>query len=83
MKRKSPLFVDRIQFLIDDGTLSENPTAIRGHLFDFRSDFLIDHPAAGVAVMLEISNMRRERDVRRQVALSLVDISLRRIHVRL
>lgn len=79
MKRKSPLFVDRIQFLIDDGTLSENPTAIRGHLFDFRSDFLAERPVAGVAVMLELSNMRRERDVRRQVALSLVDLSLRRV----
>ncbi len=79
MKRKSPIFVDRIQFLIDDSTLSENPTAIRGHLFDFRSDFLANRPVAGVAVMLELSNIRRERDVRRQVALSLVNLSLRRV----
>lgn len=79
MKRKSPIFVDRIQFLIDDSTLSENPTAIRGHLFDFRSDFLANRPVAGVAVMLELSNIRRERDVRRQVALSLVDLSHRRV----
>lgn len=79
MKRKSPLLVDRIQFLIDDGTLSENPTAIRGHLFNFRSDFLVNRPVAGVAVMLELSNMRHDRDVRRQVSLSLVDLSRRRV----
>ncbi len=37
----------------------------------------------GVAVMLELGNMRRDRDVRRQVSLSLVDLSRCRIHVRL
>lgn len=77
MKRKSPISIDRIQFCAYKCYETEDLVFIDQFLYEDRHDFLVNKFLGGIAIKLEISNKRYDKGARRNVSLSLVDMTAR------
>lgn len=77
MKRKYPLCVDQIRFYTHE-TIGENETfLIEQFPYDDRHDFIVDETFDGVAVQIILSNNNYDKGVRREISLSVVDVTTR------
>ena len=77
MKRKSPISIDRIQFCAYKCYETEDLVFIDQFFYEDRHDFLVDKFLGGIAIKLKISNKRYDKGARRNVSLSLVDMTAR------
>lgn len=77
MKRKSPICVGGIRFSIYEDGRDDLSADIEQIHFDDRTDFLTDGRIGGLAVRIEINSTRSDSGVRRDVALTLVDMTAR------
>lgn len=76
-KRKSPISVGRLQ-LYAYGRHEEGDTSfIDQFTYDDRRDFAVDKDFAGIAVKIVIYNERYDKGARRNIAVSLVDMTTR------
>lgn len=77
MKRKSPISVDVIQFYTYNCDETDDLVFIEQFPFDDRHDFLVDKNFAGIAVRIEVWNNRFDKGARRNISLTLVDMTAR------
>ncbi|MDE6161795.1 MAG: AAA family ATPase [Muribaculaceae bacterium] len=77
MKRKSPISVDIIQFYTYNCDETEDLGFIEQLPYDNRHDFLVDKNFAGIAVRIEFWNKRFDKGARRNISLTLVDMTVR------
>lgn len=77
MKLKSPISVVEIQFYTYATEQADDLKSISQFPFDKRSDFIADTPLGGIAVKIGVTNLRNDSGVRRNVALTLVDVTAR------
>lgn len=77
MKRKSPISVDVIQFYTYNCDETDDLVFIGQFPYDDRHDFLVDKNFAGIAVKVEVWNNRFDKGARRNISLTLVDMTMR------
>lgn len=77
MNKKSPIYVGQIQFYTYNKDQVDDLVLINQFPFDDRSDFIADPSLAGIAVKIAVTNERFDSGVRRNVTLTLVDVSSR------
>lgn len=77
MKPKSPICVFKIQFYAYSTEQADDLASVSQFPFDKRSDFIADTPLGGIAVKIEVTNLRNDNGVRRNVVLTLVDVTAR------
>lgn len=77
MKRKSPISVDVIQFYTYNCDETDDLVFIEQFPYDDRHDFLVDKSFAGIAVRVEVWNNRFDKGTRRNISLTLVDMTVR------
>lgn len=77
MKRKTPISVDILQLY----TYNRDETVDLGFIekfpYDDRHDFLVDSFLGGIAVKIALSNYNIDKGARRNISLSLVDMTAR------
>lgn len=77
MNKKSPIYVGQIQFYAYNKDQLDNLALINQFPFDDRSDFIAEPSLAGIAVKIAATNERFDSGVRRNVTLTLVDVTSR------
>lgn len=77
MKKKSPIYVGQIQFYTYNQDQIDDLALINQFPFDDRSDFIAEPSLAGIAVKVCATNERFDSGVRRNVTLTLVDVTSR------
>lgn len=77
MNKKSPIYVGQIQFYTYNQDQVDDLALINQFPFDDRSDFIADPSLAGIAVKICATNERFDSGVRRNVTLTLVDVTSR------
>lgn len=77
MNKKSPIYVGQIQFYTYNQDQVDDLVLINQFPFDDRSDFIADPSLAGIAVKIAVTNERFDSGVRRNVTLTLVDVTSR------
>lgn len=77
MNKKSPIYVGQIQFYTYNQDQVDDLALINQFPFDDRSDFIADPSLAGIAVKIAVTNERFDSGVRRNVTLTLVDVTSR------
>ena len=77
MNIKSPISVDIIQFYTYNCDETNDLVFIEQFPYDDRHDFLVDKNFAGIAVRVEVWNNRFDKGARRNISLTLVDMTLR------
>lgn len=77
MNKKSPIYVGQIQFYTYNKDQVDDLVLINQFPFDDRSDFIADPSLAGIAVKIAVTNERFDSGVRRNVTLTLVDVTSR------
>lgn len=77
MNKKSPIYVGQIQFYTYNKDQVDDLVLINQFPFDDRSDFIADSSLAGIAVKIAVTNERFDSGVRRNVTLTLVDVTSR------
>jgi len=77
MKRKSPISVEIIQFYTYNCDETDDLVFIEQFPYDNRHDFLVDKNFAGIAVKVEVWNNRFDKGARRNISLTLVDMTMR------
>lgn len=77
MNKKSPIYVGQIQFYTYNQDQIDDLALINQFPFDDRSDFIAEPSLAGIAVKICATNERFDSGVRRNVTLTLVDVSSR------
>lgn len=77
MNKKSPIYVGQIQFYTYNQDQVDNLALINQFPFDDRSDFIAEPSLAGIAVKIAATNERFDSGVRRNVTLTLVDVTSR------
>lgn len=77
MNKKSPIYVGQIQFYTYNQDQVDDLVLINQFPFDDRSDFIADPSLAGIAVKIAATNERFDSGVRRNVTLTLVDVTSR------
>lgn len=77
MKPKSAICVIKIQFYAYSTEQSDDLKSVSQFPFDKRSDFIADTPLGGIAVKIQVTNLRNDSGVRRNVVLTLVDVTAR------
>ncbi|MDE7080189.1 MAG: AAA family ATPase [Muribaculaceae bacterium] len=77
MNIKSPISVDIIQFYTYNCDETDDSAFIERFPYDDRHDFLVDGNFAGIAVRIEVCNNRPDKGARRNISLTLVDMTLR------
>ncbi len=77
MNKKSPIYVGQIQFYAYNKDQIVDLALINQFPFDDRSDFIADPSLAGIAVKICATNERFDSGVRRNVTLTLVDVTSR------
>lgn len=77
MNKKSPIYVGQIQFYTYNQDQIDDLTLINQFPFDDRSDFIAEPSLAGIAVKIAATNERFDSGVRRNVTLTLVDVTSR------
>lgn len=77
MNKKSPIYVGQIQFYTYNLDQVDDLALINQLPFDDRSDFIAEPSLAGIAVKIAATNERFDSGVRRNVTLTLVDVSSR------
>lgn len=78
MKIKSPITIEKVQFYTYQSDEEADCTyRIDQFPYDDRRDFAVDEDLMGVAVRLLISNERYDRGVRRNVKLTVTDLTMR------
>ena len=77
MNKKSPIYVGQIQFYTYNQDQIDDLALINQFPFDDRSDFIADPSLAGIAVKIAVTNERFDSGVRRNVTLTLVDVTSR------
>lgn len=77
MKKKSPIYVGQIQFYTYTQDQIDDLALINQFPFDDRSDFIAEPSLAGIAVKIYATNERFDSGVRRNVTLTLVDVTSR------
>lgn len=77
MKRKSPISVDKVQFYTYNCDETDDLVFIEQFPYDNRHDFLVDKNFAGIAVKVEVWNNRFDKGARRNISLTLVDMTMR------
>ena len=73
MKQKSPIDVVKIQFYTYAKEQTDDLTSVSKFPFDDRCDFIADSSLGGIAVKIDVNNLRSDSGVRRNVTLTLVD----------
>lgn len=76
-KRKSPISVGRIQLYAYGRHQEGDLSFIDQFTYDDRRDFAVDKNFAGIAVKIGIYNERYDKGARRNISVSLVDMSTR------
>lgn len=77
MNKKSPIYVGQIQFYTYNQDQVDDLALINQFPFDDRSDFIAEPSLAGIAVKIAATNERFDSGVRRNVTLTLVDVTSR------
>lgn len=77
MNKKSPIYVGQIQFYTYNLDQVDDLALINQFPFDDRSDFIAEPSLAGIAVKICATNERFDSGVRRNVTLTLVDVTSR------
>jgi hypothetical protein len=77
MNKKSPIYVGQIQFYTYNQDQVDELALINQFPFDDRSDFIAEPSLAGIAVKIAATNERFDSGVRRNVSLTLVDVTSR------
>lgn len=77
MNKKSPIYIGQIQFYTYNQDQVDDLVLINQFPFDDRSDFIADPSLAGIAVKIAVTNERFDSGVRRNVTLTLVDVTSR------
>ena len=77
MKQKSPIDVVKIQFYTYAKEQTDDLTSVSKFPFDDRCDFIADSSLGGIAVKIDVNNLRSDSGVRRNVTLTLVDTTER------
>lgn len=77
MNKKSPIYVGQIQFYTYNQDQIDDLALINQFPFDDRSDFIAEPSLAGIAVKICATNERFDSGVRRNVTLTLVDVTSR------
>ena len=77
MNKKSPIYVGQIQFYSYNQDQIDDLALINQFPFDDRSDFIAEPSLAGIAVKIAATNERFDSGVRRNVTLTLVDVTSR------
>lgn len=77
MKQKSPIDVVKIQFYTYAKEQTDGLISVSKFPFDDRCDFIADSSLGGIAVKIEVNNLRFDSGVRRNVTLTLVDTTER------
>ena len=77
MNKKSPIYVGQIQFCTYNQDQVDDLALINQFPFDDRSDFIAEPSLAGIAVKIAATNERFDSGVRRNVSLTLVDVTSR------
>lgn len=77
MNKKSPIYVGQIQFYTYNQDQIDDLALINQFPFDDRSDFIAEPSLAGIAVKIAATNERFDSGVRRNVSLTLVDVTSR------
>ena len=77
MNKKSPIYVGQIQFYAYNKDQVDDLVLINQFPFDDRSDFIAEPSLAGIAVKICATNERFDSGVRRNVTLTLVDVTSR------
>lgn len=77
MNKKSPIYVGQIQFYTYNQDQVDDLVLINQFPFDDRSDFIAEPSLAGIAVKIAVTNERFDSGVRRNVTLTLVDVTSR------
>lgn len=67
----------KIQFYTYTTEQADDPASISRFPFDERSDFIADTTIGGIAVKIDVTNLRCDSGVRRNMALTLVDTTSR------
>ena len=75
MTKKSPISVDKIQFCDYYLDQVNDLSSMDKFHYDDRRDFINHEFLAGIAVKVEISNIRYDKGARREVSFRLIDMT--------